>query len=58
MGTKDLTEAEKTAIAYAYFKLEEWQFLAVLVKDAASEPSDEKKLIYTLLSKFPAAVLQ
>lgn len=50
-----LTEAERTAVAYAHFTLEEWKLLAQCVFNCKLDLPENK--VIEILAKFPSAVL-
>ena len=57
-----LTDAQKTAVAYAHFTLEEWYLLAECVNQAQSrlhgtQQELDKEKVFEMLSKFPSVVL-
>ena len=50
-----LTDAQKTAAAYAHFTLEEWKLLAQCVFNNKLDIPENK--VIEMLTKFPSAVL-
>lgn len=57
-----LTDAERTAVAYAHFTLEEWQLLAKCVNHThadlyGTQQELDKGKVFEMLMKFPSAVL-
>jgi hypothetical protein len=57
-----LTDAQKTAAAYAHFTLEEWQLLAKCVNQThaylyGTKQELDKEKVFAMLAKFPSAVL-
>lgn len=58
----ELTEQQKTAIAYGYFTLKEWQLLAKCVSHThgdlfGTKMELNKDVVRNLLSKFPPRVV-
>lgn len=58
----ELTEAQKTQAAYAYFTLEEWQYLVQCVRHRTAAMHGTKQAmpvskVNDMLTKFPSAVL-
>jgi hypothetical protein len=58
----ELTELQKTQIAYAHFTLEEWQFLVSCVSHRLSSTigtheETDTDTVNAMLVKFPSAVL-
>ena len=52
-----LTDAQKTAAAYAHFTLEEWKLMATALETYYLVTDLKVARVNTVLAKFPSAVL-